>query len=77
MSIARVARTLAVTAVAGVLASTTYGAQAARAPVAPAHRAPVHRTVQHYTFVAPTPHKLRPGSTLAMGLHCDSSDMTM
>jgi hypothetical protein len=81
MSIARVARTLAVTAVAGVLASTTYGAQAARAPVGPAahqaHHARAHQSARVYKFAPPAPHKLRPGSTLAMGLHCDSSDMSM
>jgi hypothetical protein len=79
MSIARVARTLAVTAVAGVLASTSYGAQAARAPLAPAHharQAQVHQAA-HHRFVAPKPHKLRPGSDLPMGLHCDASDMSM
>jgi hypothetical protein len=77
MSIARVVRTVAVTAVAGVLAATTYGAQAARAPVAPAHHVQVHQTVHHYRFTAPMPHKMRPGSDLTMGLHCSSSDMAM
>ena len=76
MSIARLARTLAVTAVGGVLAASTYGAQAARAPAAPTHHAQVHATV-HDTFVAPKPHKMRPGSNLPMGMHCDSTDMSM
>lgn len=77
MSIARVTRTLAVTAVAGVLVSTTYGAQAR--PVAPAHstRAAHAHSAMHQGFVAPKPHKMRPDSNLRMGLHCDSTDHSM
>jgi hypothetical protein len=67
MSIARVVRTLAVTAVAGVLAGTTYGAQAARAPVAPAHQAQVRLTGHHLS------HPFR--GTFPLGMHCDSMHM--
>lgn len=72
MSIARVARTLAVTAVAGVLAGTTYGAQAARAP---AHQAQVHLT-GHHRSVPPAHHGMRLGGTFPLGMHCESMDMS-
>lgn len=76
MSIGRVARTLAVTAVAGVLVSSTYGAQAR--PLVPAQPTPARTlTHTHHRFVAPKPHKMRPGSNLPMGMHCDSSDPSM
>jgi hypothetical protein len=68
MSITRIARTLAVTAVAGVLVGTTYGAQAARAPVAPAHHAQVQLTGHHRS----DPFR----GTFPLGMHCDSMHMT-
>jgi hypothetical protein len=73
MSIAHIARALAVTTVAVVLAATTYGADAARpAPATHAARASHHA----YGAVAPVPHKYR-ASGLRMGLHCDSKDMSV
>ncbi len=75
MSIARVARTLAVTAVAGVLAATTYGAQAARAPVAPSHHGQVQLTGHHASVR--TMHQKHPFKGIfPLGMHCDSMHMT-
>lgn len=76
MPLTRLTSTLAAATLGAVLVATTYGAQAAKAPAAPTHPAHV-RLAGHARFVAPAPHKFRPGSTLRMGLHCDSTDMSM
>jgi hypothetical protein len=73
MSIARVARTVAVTAVAGVLAATTYGADAAKP--APHVANGSHASHHTYGFAAPVVHKYRLDG-MRMGLHCDSADMS-
>jgi hypothetical protein len=73
MTIARVVRTLAVTAVAGVLAATTYGANAARPATHPGHAALAsHHT---YRYATPVVHKYR-ADGMRMGLHCDTKDMS-
>jgi hypothetical protein len=74
VSIARVVRTLAVTAVAGVLAATTYGADAARPATHGTHASQAsHHT---YGFAAPAVHKYR-ADGMRMGLHCDTKDMSV
>jgi hypothetical protein len=73
MSIARVARTLAVTVVAGVLAATTYGADAAKPAPHATHTS--HASHHTYSYAAPVVHQYRPDG-LRMGLHCDTKDMS-
>jgi hypothetical protein len=72
----RLTAAIGATALGAVLLATTYGAGAADAPTRPSPhvRAP---SMTHDRFIAPAPHQLRPGSTLRMGLHCDSTDMSI
>ena len=70
----RITATLGAVVLGGVLVASTTTAGAS----APAHPAAAHeRTVVHDRFVPPAPHRLRPHSNLRMGLHCDSTDMSI
>ena len=80
MQLTRITATLGAIALGGVLVASTAseGASASAHQQRTTHARTSHaRTMTHYHFVAPAPHKLRPNSNLAMGLHCDSSDMSM
>ncbi|HEX3296324.1 MAG TPA: hypothetical protein VHR85_05845 [Nocardioides sp.] len=78
MTLTRILSTLGAVALGGVLVASTYGAQAARGPVAPAdsshgqHAGPTETTGH---FQAPVPHKY--GSNgMRMGLHCETKDLS-
>jgi hypothetical protein len=75
MLLTRITATLGAVALGGVLVASTTTAGAS-APVHPPRPAP-ERTVVHDRFVPPTPHRFRPHSNLRMGLHCDSTDMSI
>ena len=72
MTLTRITSTLGAVALGGVLVASTYGAQAARPPAAPAH-APQHGIARDAGFVAPAPHKYG-ANGMRMGLHCDTTD---
>ena len=78
MTLTRITSILSAVALGGVLVASTYGAQAARAPVAPdgsghGQHARVSETNNH--FQAPVPHKY--GSNgMRMGLHCETEDVS-
>lgn len=75
MPLTRITVTLGAVVLGGVLvaSTTTAGASAPTHQPRPAHQ----RSVVPDRFVPPTPHKLRPHSNLRMGLHCDSTDMSI
>jgi hypothetical protein len=69
MTLRRISSLIGALALAGVLVSSTYGAQAA--PPSPRG----HTARVSYSFQAPTPHKY--GSNgMRMGLHCETSEMS-
>jgi hypothetical protein len=72
MSLRRVAQSLSVVAVAGVLAGSSYVTAASTASGSHHDRTgPAH----HMRFTAPVPHKY--GSNgMRMGLHCETADMS-
>jgi len=78
MTLTRITSTLGAVALGGVLVASTYGAQAARAPLSPAgsehgQHARSAETTSH--FQAPVPHRY--GSNgMRMGLHCETKDMS-
>jgi hypothetical protein len=72
MTLRRIAQSLSVVAVAGLLAGSTYVAGASTA--SGSHHRPV-RHLHETGFVAPTPHKY--GSNgMRMGLHCETVDIS-
>jgi hypothetical protein len=72
MSLRRIAQSLSVVAVAGLLAGSTYVAGASTASGSH-HGAGRH---QHETaFVAPVPHKYG-ANGMRMGLHCETVDIS-
>ena len=75
MLLTRITATLGAVALGGVLvaSTTSVGASATVDHQRPAQA----RVTVHDHFVAPTPHRFRPHSDMRMGLHCDSSDMSM
>jgi hypothetical protein len=72
MTLTRITSMLGAVALGGVLVASTYGAQAARPPAAPAH-APHHAVAHDTGFVPPVPHKYG-ANGMRMGLHCETSD---
>ena len=75
MQLTRITATLGAVALGGVLVASNAGSDASASVD---HQRPAHaRVTVHDHFVAPAPHKLRPHTNLPMGLHCDSSDMSM
>jgi hypothetical protein len=74
MTLTRITSFLGAVVLAGALAGSTYGAQAAHAP-APHDRSGHARLAGHGHFQAPTPHKYGPNG-MRMGLHCETSDMS-
>ena len=78
MTLTRITSILGALALGGVLVASTYGAQAARAPVAPdgsghGQHARGAETSSH--FQPPMLHKY--GSNgMRMGLHCETKDMS-
>lgn len=73
MKLTRITAALGAVALGGILVASTAGASASAHPQRPTHARPA----VHDHFVAPAPHRLRPHSNLPMGLHCDSTDMSM
>jgi hypothetical protein len=74
MLLTRITATLGAVVLGGVLVASTTAAGAS----APTHPRPAHQhSVVPDHFVPPAPHKLRPHSNLRMGLHCDSTDMSI
>jgi hypothetical protein len=72
MSLRRIAQSLAVVAIAGVLAGSTYDAGATTA--SGHHRVAAHH-LRDAGFVAPVPHRY--GSNgMRMGLHCETVDIS-
>jgi hypothetical protein len=74
MTLTRITSVLGAVALGGVLVASTYGAQAARPPAAPAH-APHHSTARDGRYVAPVPHAYG-ANGMRMGLHCETTDMS-
>jgi len=72
MTLTRITSMLGAVALGGVLVASTYGAQAARPPTAPAN-APHHDLTHDTGFVPPVPHKYG-ANGMRMGLHCETSD---
>ena len=72
MTLRRISQSLAVLAIAGALAGSSYATDAGSASGAH-HRAT--RQVHHARFTAPVPHKYGPNG-MRMGLHCETSDMS-
>jgi hypothetical protein len=74
MTLTRITSLLGAVALGGVLASSTYGAQAARPPAAPDHVANgQHSRLVDGHFQAPVPHKYG-ANGMRMGLHCEDHD---
>ncbi len=75
MQLTRITATVGALVLTGGLAAstTTAGASAPTPDPRPAHQ----RSVVPDRFAPPAPHKLRPHSDLRMGLHCDSTDMSI
>jgi hypothetical protein len=72
MSLRRIARSLSVVALAGLLAGSTYVAGASTAS------GPRHGSARHLHetgFVAPVPHKYG-ANGMRMGLHCETVDLS-
>jgi hypothetical protein len=72
MSVRRIARSLSVVAVAGVLAGSSYAAGAST-PSRP--HLVSHRAVHDPGFTAPVPHKYG-ANGMRMGLHCETVDIS-
>ena len=78
MKLTRITSMLGAVGLGGVLVASTYGAQAAPTPSAPAgsthsQHARTVRVADH--FQPPVPHRY--GSNgMRMGLHCETSDMS-
>lgn len=78
MRLTRIPSVLGALALAGVLVSSTYGAQAARGPGAPTGSSHAHhsRAVgQVFPFHAPVPHRYG-ANGMRMGMHCETKDMS-
>ncbi len=75
MQLTRITATLGAVALGGVLVASTTSVGASASVD---HQRPAHAKVTvHDHFVPPELHKLRPHSDLRMGLHCESSDMSI
>ncbi|WP_151081923.1 hypothetical protein [Nocardioides cynanchi] len=72
MWLPRIARSLAVIAVAAVLAGSTYDAGASTAP---GRHAAVGHHVRDAGFTAPVPHRYG-ANGMRMGLHCEAVDLS-
>jgi hypothetical protein len=72
MPLRRIAQSLSVVAIAGLLAGSTYVAGASTA-ASPHHRAERH--LHETGFVAPVPHKYG-ANGMRMGLHCETVDLS-
>lgn len=76
MTLTRITSTLGAVALGGVLVASTYGAHAARAPVAPDRvDHGQHGRVLDSGFQAPVPHKYG-ANGMRLGLHCETRDMS-
>lgn len=76
MQLTRITATLGALALGGVLVATTTSVGASAS--VDQHRPAAHaRTTVHDRSGTPAPHGFRPHSTLRMGLHCDSTDMSI
>jgi hypothetical protein len=72
MSMRRIARSISVVAIAGVLAGSSYAA-GATTPSRP--HVGSHRLVHDTVFTAPVPHKYG-ANGMRMGLHCETVDIS-
>jgi hypothetical protein len=73
MTVTRIAHTLGATAITGVLAFTAYTAQAGATAPPTTHATHATHAGRH---AAPAPHRYG-ADGMRMGLHCDSTDMSM
>ena len=75
MTLTRITSILGAVALGGVLVASTYGAQAAKPPVADRIGHSSHARIVDTTghFQAPVPHKYGKNG-MRMGLHCENHD---